>query len=163
MALPKLVLDSRAHLGPASAGTRAVIGVDWALGVFNQQLMKLVETFGLNSQKAVMSEAFTLEGMFKLTAPVDTGRFRSSIHTVRPDTTKDSYSYTDRTGKVFNGSLQGQTGSLECIVGTNVEYAVPLEYGWSKQAPSGVFRINIERRGNQLAAKIESLNTGIDK
>lgn len=68
-------------------------------------------------RKAMKSIALSAENYAKIACPVDTGRLRNSI-----SNTSDEVSAT---------------------IGTNVEYAVYVELGSSKQAPNGYLRISL--------------------
>jgi len=87
-------------------------------------------------------------------SPVDTGRFRgnwqASVNTPKVTQLKRK----DRTGtrtitaasNVIEKFNMGQTFYLT----NNLPYARRLEYGYSKQAPSGMLRINVMRVQSEL-------------
>jgi hypothetical protein len=72
-----------------------------------------------------------IESQAKVNAPVKTGRYRASIHTVAIGMKDVFGQYTDPLGRSFDGTLktvpspEPNTG----YVGSNVEYAGSIEYG----------------------------------
>jgi len=101
------------------------------------------------TEKQVRGTLFGLSSRIIKESPVDTGRFRgnwqASIGSPAPSTT----SRLDSTGAgsindvavTVQGLKLGQTFYLA----NNLPYARRLEYGYSKQAPSGFLRINLQR------------------
>jgi len=101
------------------------------------------------TEKQVRGTLFGLSSRIIKESPVDTGRFRgnwqASIGSPAPSTT----SRLDSTGAgsindvavTVQGLKLGQTFYLA----NNLPYAGRLEYGYSKQAPSGFLRINLQR------------------
>ena len=74
--------------------------------------------------KAIESDA---KKKLKSDRHIITGRLFSSIHAeIKPNS---SFSYTDKNGGTFDGSLNTNFGKLEAIAGTNVVYAPHIEYG----------------------------------
>ena len=74
--------------------------------------------------KAISGSALELETAIKRHSdmPVVTGRLRSSIHAKTKSGQR--YTYTDKTGNTFDGSLKEPVKQGEsAAVGTNVEYA----------------------------------------
>lgn len=93
-----------------------------------------------------------------LASPVDTGRFRNNWFaaagsTPSPETTtyagKEGAAAIARMTKVV-GESRGY-GWTELTLTNNLPYAQRLEYGWSKQAPVGMVRVNIARFNTLLA------------
>ena len=63
---------------------------------------------------------------------VDTRRLLQSIHTETQSNQR--FSYKDKNGMSFNGSLNEQMKPDESIAGTNVHYAPYVEFGTSKMS-----------------------------
>lgn len=93
-----------------------------------------------------------------LSSPVDTGRFRNNWFagagaTPSPETTsyagREGTAAVNRMTKVVSES-RGY-GWTELTLTNNLPYAQRLEYGWSKQAPFGMVRMNVSRFNNLLA------------
>lgn len=79
---------------------------------------KVVVLIGLAAEKAVQRRAAKIERAAKRYCPVDTGRLRSSI--------------TSETGEDGEGPF--------AIVGTDVEYAVHVEFGTNKMSAQSFLR-----------------------
>ena len=75
-------------------------------------------------QKNIEKAALTLEKNAKQNCPVDTGKLRASITT--------------------------EVGKLEAEVGTNVEYALYVEFGTSKQSAQPFMRPALDKAITQL-------------
>lgn len=50
----------------------------------------------------------------------------------------------ETTAEIIDGAIQFKAGETAYIV-NNLPYAIPLEYGWSDQAPQGFVRITLGR------------------
>lgn len=102
-----------------------------------------------------------------LGSPVDTGRFRNNWFaafgaTPSPETTtyagKQGTAAIGRMTKVITESRSTGGGWTEMTLTNNLPYAQRLEYGWSKQAPQGIVRVNVLRFQqliNEEAAKVK--------
>lgn len=98
-----------------------------------------------------------------LGSPVDTGRFRNNWFASGATPSRETTTYTGkqgtaaiaRVGKVITAARN--YGWTELTLTNNLPYAERLEYGWSKQAPVGMVRVNIARFQqliNEEAAKV---------
>ncbi len=94
-------------------------------------------------------------------SPVDTGRFRMNWQTSGATPASGNIAGVDATGnKAVNSATTfiGNTPAWqELTLTNNLPYAQRLEYGWSKQAPTGVVRVNVLRFQqliNEEAAKV---------
>lgn len=94
-------------------------------------------------------------------SPVDTGRFRMNWQTSGATPSSGNVAGVDATGnKAVNSATTfiGNTPAWqELTLTNNLPYAQRLEYGWSKQAPTGVVRVNVLRFQqliNEEAAKV---------
>ena len=100
---------------------------------------------------------FDLTRLIIKASPVDTGRFRGNWQASfgspkggklqRKDKSKDGANTADLADKVIANIEMGQTFYLT----NNLPYARRLEYGYSKQAPSGMLRINLMAVQSMLA------------
>ena len=99
-----------------------------------------------------------------LGSPVDTGRFRNNwFAATGPTPSRETTTYTGKQGTAainrvsrVIGESRGM-GWTELTLTNNLPYAQRLEYGWSKQAPVGMVRVNIARFQqliNEGAAKV---------
>jgi len=94
-------------------------------------------------------------------SPVDTGRFRGNWQTTGATPATGLIAGVDVTGaKAVNSAATFITNAPGWDVFTltnNLPYSERLEYGWSKQAPVGMVRVNIARFQqllNEEAAKV---------
>lgn len=95
-------------------------------------------------------------------SPVDTGRFRGNWQTTGVTPATGLIAGVDPTGnKAVNSAatfITNAPGWDTFTLTNNLPYAERLEYGWSKQAPQGVVRVNITRFNtllNEEAAKVK--------
>ena len=79
----------------------------------------------LKIEKQVTQSAFNIHGDAARNCPVKTGRLRSSLHVKTQK--NEGHNYSDNKGKSFSGTLLVKVKKGEAIVGTNVEYAQPVE------------------------------------
>lgn len=90
-----------------------------------------------------------------LASPVDTGRFRANwnFSTGRPDLTMTEQA--DPSGRqAIHAATNGVIASTlesRLYLSNNLPYAIPLEMGYSKQAPEGMVRKNLARVKANLA------------
>lgn len=94
-------------------------------------------------------------------SPVDTGRFRMNWQTAGPAPRTGTVAGVDVTGnKASQSAVTFITNTpvwQEFTLTNNLPYAQRLEYGYSKQAPSGMVRVNVLRFQqliNEEAAKV---------
>ncbi|MEA7672512.1 HK97 gp10 family phage protein, partial [Salmonella enterica subsp. enterica serovar Cerro] len=95
-------------------------------------------------------------------SPVDTGRFRGNWQTTGATPATGLVAGVDPTGNKAVNNASTYIGSApnwyEFTLTNNLPYAERLEYGWSKQAPTGMIRVNIARFNtllNEEAAKVK--------
>lgn len=98
-------------------------------------------------EQVVRKTAIDLTTSIIKTSPVDSGRFRAnwfvSFESAIEDTTDDTNSakaLSNATNKLLNNKI-----GKYIYIQNNLDYAVKLEYGASKQASKGMVRINVER------------------
>jgi hypothetical protein len=140
-----------ATLGPGNRAGSALFLVEANLDAFQSALDRFLVNFQGNVQEVLRAHGEDFEAAAKQKAPVDTGRFRNSIHTVLPGTAADAYQYSDDQGNSFDGGLTGiPTGPNVVTVGTRTKYAIYLEAGHSRQAPQGVFGITLLEKRDAL-------------
>lgn len=99
-----------------------------------------------------------------LGSPVDTGRFRNNWFAESgPSPSRETTTYTGKQGTAAINRVSKvitearQLGWTELTLTNNLPYAQRLEYGWSKQAPVGMVRVNVARFNtllNEEAAKV---------
>lgn len=89
------------------------------------------------------------------TSPVDTGRFKANWNASHgaPDAT-----YTFSTNQA-RGAMEARKALTLPVGGVNyltngLPYARRLEYGWSKQAASGVVRVTVQRIASSISRQV---------
>ncbi len=120
------------------------------LGKFGQRAID-------NGEKIVRKIGFDMHSRIVMRMPRDTGRATAnqqiSINTLSSGSIlefdKSGNSTISKGGTTLARFKLGDTIFLY----NNVEYIIPLEYGHSKQAPSGMFRISFEEIVQHLGAK----------
>ncbi|EDY5968324.1 HK97 gp10 family phage protein [Salmonella enterica] len=100
-----------------------------------------------------------------LGSPVDTGRFRNNwFAAIGPNHSMETTNYTGKEGTAAINRMTRVVGEsrgmgwTELTLTNNLPYAQRLEFGWSKQAPVGMVRVNIARFNtllNEEAAKVK--------
>lgn len=88
-------------------------------------------------------------------SPVDTGRFKLNWQASGPTPASGIVDGVDKSGEIAIGKMVNFVTTTstwqELTLTNNLPYAQRLEYGWSKQAPAGVVRINVARFNTLLA------------
>lgn len=82
-------------------------------------------------------------------SPVDTGRFKANWQfTVDQPSNKSLIEY-DKEGSEAIGRLVAAVNTMElghkAFIVNNLVYSIPLEYGYSKKAPSGIVRVTLAK------------------
>lgn len=116
---------------------------------FSADLDKAVLNLKGYTEKQVKGTLFSLAARVIKESPVDTGRFRGNWQASLNTPNKSTTGSLDRSGggainevaAVVNNLQLGQVFWLT----NNLPYARRLEYGYSKQAPNGFLRINVQR------------------
>lgn len=120
--------------------------------------------------RKVALDAFA--GVIKKSA-VDTGRFRASwrvcLNQVNATVeTKETYKGKVSSLKVGDYPIGSELAKFQSealkaqwadsiLISNNLPYAIPLEYGWSSQAPGGMLRITVVEVQANLQAAIKAV------
>lgn len=114
-----------------------------------------------NPETVMRSVTLKLFSAIIKASPVDTGRFRGNWQTTGVTPATGLIAGVDPTGnKAVNSAatfITNAPGWDTFTLTNNLPYAERLEYGWSKQAPSGIVRVNVIRFQqliNEEAAKV---------
>lgn len=116
---------------------------------FAADVEKFAMKVGSNSDKVLREVALQMGTSVVVRSPVDTGRFRMnwnfSVDVV--DTSKDLESPPTKDIGFAMSKLQAavsgfSSGHVLNVV-NNLDYAIPLEFGSSEQAPAGMVRITV--------------------
>lgn len=101
------------------------------------------------TEKQIRGTLFGLVSRIIKESPVDTGRFRANWQASINTPLKNQKQAKDPSGAGAIGNAGSVLQSLNIgetfYLTNNVPYAQRLEYGYSKQAPAGMLRINVER------------------
>jgi len=128
---------------------------------FNGALERYLVAFKTGAEDAVIKTALELLGRIQMKTPTDTFRCKNSFHAVLPGQRDNHFAYKDILGKTWEGALGEAAardvirGEYEAIVGTNVFYAIFLEAGHSRQAPSGMVAVSVAEMTSALDAAVE--------
>lgn len=128
---------------------------------FTLDIQAFVAKAKKNPETVVRSVSLKLFSAIIKASPVDTGRFRGNWQTTGATPATGLMAGVDPTGnKAVNSAATFITNAPVWNTFTltnNLPYAERLEYGWSKQAPVGMVRVNISRFQqliNEEAAKV---------
>jgi hypothetical protein len=116
---------------------------------FSLDIKEFAEKTERNVNDVKQTVAIDLFGSIIKSSPVDTGRFRgnwnASINS--PDLSASSSIDPSGQGSTSKMAQTIETSTVDdtLYISNNLPYAQRLEYGWSKQAPSGMVRVNIAR------------------
>lgn len=119
-----------------------------ALGNFELDIQKFVAKAKGNIDIVIRKIALDLFRRVIMKSPVDTGRFKGNWQVAIGSIPAGVLAIDDKTGsatisKMTAAVLGLKAGQVIYLV-NNLEYALPLEYGHSKQAPAGVVRITVQ-------------------
>lgn len=112
---------------------------------FQRQIEAFAKKANMSVGKTIRGTSIKLFSAVILSSPVDTGRFRANWQVSGSSPASGTVDgFADPTAKVAT-YVNGQKQSLEFTLANNLPYAYALEYGYSKQAPQGMVRINVAR------------------
>lgn len=101
------------------------------------------ETVKADSRQKAIDMAETILYDVTSHSPVDTGRFQASW---RISAGAPIFEFNGPQSGAFRGNAFAYPAKFDKLFVTNgAPYAVPLEFGWSQQAPTGVLRNAIAR------------------
>lgn len=128
---------------------------------FTLDIQSFVAKAKKNPETVMRSVSLKLFSAIIKASPVDTGRFRGNWQTTGVTQATGLIAGVDTTGnKAVNSAatfITNAPGWDTFTLTNNLPYAERLEYGWSKQAPVGMVRVNIARFQqliNEEAAKV---------
>lgn len=131
-----------------------------AQGAFSLAIGKFVEQTKQDMTNVFRAVTIEIGSSIIKMSPVDTGRFRGEWQ-FTIDTPATSFTGIEdvsgaiATAALVDGAIQFQAGETAYI--TNIlPYAIPLEYGHSDQAPSGMVRITMARIQQILAEAVQA-------
>ena len=128
---------------------------------FTLDIQEFVAKAKKNPETVIRSVSLKLFSAIIKASPVDTGRFRGNWQTTGVTPATGLIAGVDPTGnKAVNSAatfITNAPGWNTFTLTNNLPYAERLEYGWSKQAPTGIVRVNVIRFQqliNEEAAKV---------
>lgn len=128
---------------------------------FTLDIQAFVAKAKKNPETVMRSVSLKLFSAIIKASPVDTGRFRGNWQTTGVTPATGLIAGFDPTGnKAVNSAatfITNAPGWDTFTLTNNLPYAERLEYGWSKQAPTGIVRVNVVRFQqliNEEAAKV---------
>lgn len=122
---------------------------DGSAQAFSLDISNWVEKVNARADLVVRMVAMRLFTRIVMMSPVDTGRFRgnwqceigkANTHFDWEHYDKDGTRTIARIAQIVNSAKAGDTIYLS----NNLAYALPLEYGHSRQAPAGMVRVSIQ-------------------
>lgn len=125
---------------------------------FSEHLALLVEKAKGDVQLVHRKVCLDLYRSLVLKTPVDTGRARSNWQIGVGAVNENTSAAPDPSGEAAisraDGALQNVTVGGVIYLTNSLVYAKPLEYGHSKQAPSGMVRITVQEYAQYLAKAV---------
>jgi hypothetical protein len=112
---------------------------------FALDLRAFVQRFNANADLVARKAAIDIFASIVKRTPVDTGRARANWQVGIGTAPSGEVTQRDKTGEATVSAGNQKLGTFKCgpsiWFANNLPYAVPLEYGWSKQAPGGMVRL----------------------
>lgn len=116
---------------------------------FAKDLEKFAQKTQRSMDQVVRGTLLTMGKNIILASPVDSGRFRSNWHVTFDIPDSVTFETVDRSGAATIAQVTAAMSDFElgqvAFFINNLPYAIPLEYGHSKQAPGGMVRIETAR------------------
>lgn len=129
---------------------------------FAFDLRRFAEKAGANAEQVVRKTTAELAKKVVEKTPVDTGRARANWQFGDGAMISGTLDETDKTGdptkdRLEEEILRSRVGGVTYIQ-NNLPYALRLEYGWSKQAPSGMVRTSMAEVDQELRKAVGELD-----
>jgi Bacteriophage HK97-gp10, putative tail-component len=117
-------------------------------GAFSLDIRKFAEKAGAKADFVVKKTIFDLFSEIVMRTPVDTGRLRANWQIGVNQAPGAAYDWVDKDGSATLQIAQQMLDTAKGIGDTyyivnNLVYAIPIEYGHSKQAPAGMVRVSV--------------------
>lgn len=105
-------------------------------------------------ERALVAGGLIVQNAAKRAAPYRTGNLRRSIHIGgHEDLATDRQGIVDRTGAQVPGPEIWNDGAA-IYIGTDVDYAAPVEYGTGRRAPRPYLRPAIDTNGAEVRQEV---------
>lgn len=118
------------------------------MGKFSIDVANFAKKTGIGMDNAVRMIVIEIGSSIIRMTPVDTGRLKGEWQfTIQPASSQTGLSGNSSQAKLQGDAIEMKAGMVGYI--TNLmPYAIPIEFGSSKQAPGGMVRITLERFQN---------------
>jgi hypothetical protein len=130
---------------------------------FELQIAAWVKKAKGNADAVVRKVELDISTRVIMATPVDTGRARGNWNPSigQPDTSTDA----ERKDPAGGATVAAVAGVVESgpasgrrfYLMNNLPYIIPLEYGWSKQAPSGMVRLAVQDYRNLVSVAVDEV------
>jgi hypothetical protein len=135
-----------------------------ALGNFELQIQRFVDKAKGNVDLVIRKISLDMFKRVISKSPVDTGRFKGNWQVAIGSIPTGTLEVEDKAGtatiaKADAEALKLKAGDIIYLV-NNLPYSRPLEYGWSKQAPSGMVRLSVTEYGAVATAAASEVANG---
>lgn len=132
-----------------------------ATNLFSAQIKQFSDKARGNMDLVVRKIALEMFSRVIEKSPVDTGRFKGNWQCAIGAVPAGTLELFDKDGsatiaQVTADTLGVKAGDVITLV-NNLAYSRALEYGWSKQAPSGVVRTTVAEFGSVVTAAASDL------
>ncbi len=127
---------------------------------FRRKFAAFVERAKANQELVVRKVGLDLMTSLVLKSPVDTGRFRGNWqvqYVLSPSVSVTMDKSGTGTIAAASGALSVFTIGQTFYLVNHLSYAVPLEYGHSKQAPAGMVRLTLAEFDQYLTRAVGEL------
>ena len=131
--------------------------------LFTAQIGEWVHKAKGNIDLVVRKVALDMFLRVVMKSPVDTGRFKGNWQVAIGTIPAGVLNVEDKSGAATIAKVQAEVLGLKAgqtiYLVNNLVYALPLEYGHSKQAPNGMVRLTIQ----EFNAFVERAASGVNK
>jgi hypothetical protein len=128
---------------------------------FAADLEKWAKKTGQKTDRAIVSACYQISEAIVMGTPVDTGRARGNWIPTVNNPSSAQLTVDDKTGTMALSKIGAVTmtapGKVFYLV-NNLPYIQRLEYGWSKQAPVGMVRINVQNFQAAIRKAVQDVN-----
>lgn len=131
------------------------------MGEFALSVAKFAEAAPEQAREVVRKVSAEVLTKVVLRSPVDTGRFRANWVTTfgAPGIRTTAEVDPSGQGAITRGiaTIRRAYGDLDIFITNSLPYAIPLEYGYSKQAPAGMARLTVTEFQTLIDNAVRSL------
>jgi len=132
------------------------------LGNFTLDIARFVEKAKGNVDLVLRKISLDIFKRVVMKSPVDLGRFKGNWQVAIGNVPAGTLEINDKTGTATISRIEAETLKLKAgqtiYLVNNLEYARPLEYGHSKQAPAGVVRTTLSEFPGIVRAAAAEVN-----